>query len=356
MAVDANSGGGYKRAVGLPPGTLIHVGKPRTDDVGLSVINYSPSDVVERRISVEECDGLLGSDTVTWINVDGVHDLDLIRTLGERFNLHPLLLEDIVNTRQRPKVDEYADYLFVVLKMLYMQEEDGSLGGEQVSLVVGRNFVISFQEQPGDVFDPIRSRIRGAKGRIREAGPDYLAYALIDAVVDNYFLILESVGDRVEEMEDRVVAEPELNVLRAIRQLKGDALLLRRSVWPLREVVSSLARQDSALVRPGSLPYLRDLYDHTIQVADTVETYRDLIGGLRDIYLTVISNRMNEVMKVLTIIATIFIPLTFIAGVYGMNFEHMPELKYTWGYFATLAVMLIVAVGMLIFFKKRKWL
>ncbi|MFO7899381.1 MAG: magnesium/cobalt transporter CorA [Planctomycetota bacterium] len=344
------------QAVGLPPGTLVHVGDPRTATVGIRVIDYSPSDVRESEVSPEQCGRFLDSNTVTWINVDGIHDLDLIGALGREFKLHPLLLEDVANTRQRPKVDEYEGRLFIVLKMLYVQEDDGSVDAEQVSLVVGRNFVISFQERPGDVFEPIRDRIRRAKGRIREAGADYLAYALIDAVVDNYFLILEGVGDRIEELEESVVSDPDTELLRGIRRLKREAMLLRRSVWPLREVVSALCRGESPLVRADTLPYLRDVYDHTIQVADTIESFRDLIGGLRDAYLTVISNRMNEVMKVLTIIATIFIPLTFVAGIYGMNFEHMPELKYPWAYPAVWAVMLLVAIGMVIYFKTRKWL
>ncbi|MFW6157733.1 MAG: magnesium/cobalt transporter CorA [Planctomycetota bacterium] len=344
------------QAVGLPPGTLVHVGQPRTGAARIRVIDYSRSDVQEHDVSPDQCARFLDSNTVTWINVDGIHDLDLIRALGREFKLHPLLLEDIANTRQRPKVDEYEDHLFVVLKMLYVQGDDGSIGAEQVSLVLGPNFVISFQERPGDVFEPIRDRIRNARGRVREAGADYLAYALVDAVVDNYFLILESVGDRIEELEEGVVSDPDTELLRGIRRLKREALLLRRSVWPLREVVSALSRGESPLVRADTLPYLRDVYDHTIQVGDTIETFRDLIAGLRDTYLTVISNRMNEVMKVLTVIATIFIPLTFIAGVYGMNFEYMPELKWSWAYPAVWAIMLLVAVGMIIYFKTRKWL
>jgi magnesium transporter len=345
------------RGVGLPPGTLVHVGPPRTGAVKVTVLDYAEGTFDEKELRrAADCAPFRDRPTVTWINVDGIHDLDRVREIGDVFGLHPLLLEDIANTRQRPKIEEYGETLFLVLKMLYVDDR-GRVDAEQVSLVLGRNVVISFQEREGDVFETIRDRIRNAKGRIRGMGADYLAYSLIDAIVDNYFLILEGVGDRIEELEEEIVSETDSDVLHEIRRLKTEALTLRRSVWPLREVVNALTRGESALLRQETLPYLRDVYDHTVQVVDTVETYRDLIAGMRDTYLTVLSNRMNEVMKVLTVIATIFIPLTFVAGIYGMNFERqMPELTWPYGYITVWMVMIAIAIGMIVYFKRKKWL
>ena len=341
---------------GLPPGTLTHVGKARTGKVRVTVIDYSEADLEEREAaSVEECRALRDTPTVSWINVDGIHDPDLIRDVGDVFQLHPLLLEDVMNATQRPKAEEFGEHMFVVIKMLYADEE-GEISAEQVSLVVGSNFVLSFQEREGDVFEPVRERIRSGKGRIRTMQSDYLAYALIDAVVDNYFVILEGVGEQVDRLEDAIATEPNRDIMAQLRKLKRDGLALRRSVWPLREVINTLVRGESPLIHEETLPYLRDVYDHTIQVVDTVETFRDVVGGLRDTYLTVLSNKMNEVMKVLTIIATIFIPLTFIAGVYGMNFKKMPELNWPWGYPAALGSMVVVAGLMLLYFRRKKWL
>ena len=341
---------------GLPPGTLVHVGEERTGKVRITVLDYSQTEFQEREVPVEECGQFKDTSTVTWINVDGIHELDIVEKMGEQFRLHPLLLEDIVDTGQRAKSEDQGDTLFTVLKMLYVDEEDGALKAEQVSLVIGSNFVLSFQEQEGDVFEQIRDRIRKNKGRIRKMGADYLAYSLIDAIVDNYFLILEGVGERLEALEEELISRATPEASGEIHRVKRDALFLRKSVWPLREVISSLARGESPLIRKDTLPYLRDVYDHTIQVIDTIETFRDMISGMRDAYLSVLSNRMNEVMKVLTIIATIFIPLTFITGVYGMNFKYMPETEWHWGYFVSLGLMAAVAALMIAFFKKRKWL
>ena len=341
---------------GLPPGTLVHVGPERTEKVRISVIDYSPEGVEEKEVaSAEECGAYRDTPTVTWINVNGVHDVDLVREIGEVFGLHPLLLEDIVSTNQRPKAEDYGEYLFTVIKMLCTGDE-GGVEAEQVSLVIGRHFLISFQEHEGDVFERIRDRIRRAKGRVRTMRADYLAYALIDAVVDNYFAILEGVGDRIENLEEELTTTPGPDIQRSIRQLKREAFTLRRSAWPLREVISTLSRGESPLIGNETQLYLRDVHDHAIQVADTVETFRDLIGGIRDTYMTVLSNKMNEVMKVLTIIATIFIPLTFIAGIYGMNFELMPELRWRYGYLVVIVLMAVVAVLMLLFFHRKGWI
>jgi magnesium transporter len=305
---------------------------------------------------VEECFPFKDKPTVTWINIDGIQRIDVIEKIGKHFNLHPLALEDIVNTGQRPKMEDFVDYIFVVLKMLYYDEKKREPNAEQLSLVLGPNWVISFQENEGDVFDPIRERIRADKGRIRKMGADYLIYALIDAVVDNYFIILEKIGEKIEEIEDELVANPSPETLQAIHNLKRQMIFLRKSVWPLREVISRLERWESQLINKSTYIYLRDVYDHTIQVIDAIETFRDMLSGMLDIYLSSVSNRMNEVMKVLTIIATIFIPLTLVAGLYGMNFKYMPELEWPWGYPLVLFVMFTIGVLMLIYFRKKKWL
>ena len=293
---------------------------------------------------------------MTWININGVHDPEIIERIGKQFKIHLLVLEDILNTGQRPKYDDFDDYIFVVLKMLYYDAENSEIAVEQVSLIIGENYVISFQEKEGDVFNPIRDRIRSAKGRIRKMKADYLAYALLDAVVDNYFLILEKIGDKVEHMEEELVENPTPHILQTVHNLKRETLYLRKFIWPLREVISNLERGESSLINDSTRIYLRDVYDHTIQVIDTVETLRDMISGILDIYLSSLSNRMNEVMKTLTIFAAIFIPLTFIAGLYGMNFEYMPELKIRWAYPALLGVMFVIGISFVIYFKKKKWL
>jgi len=344
------------RKAGLPPGTLIHVGKKGEERVNISIIDYDEKHYQEKETeNIEESFPFKDKPTVSWINIEGIHKIEIIEKIGKHFNLHPLLLEDILNTDQRPKIEDFDDYIFVVLKMLYYDEKEKEIISEQVSLIIGSNFVISFQEKEGDVFNPIRDRIRNAKGRIRKMGADYLAYALIDAIVDNYFIILEKIGEKVEGMEDELVTNPTPETLQTIHNLKRDTIFLRKSVWPLREGISILERSESPLIQESTGIFLRDVYDHTIQIIDTIETFKDMVSGMLDIYLSSISNRMNEVMKVLTIIATIFIPLTFIAGVYGMNFKYMPELEWRWAYFGVLAIMLVVGILMISYFRRKKW-
>ncbi|MDD3296926.1 MAG: magnesium/cobalt transporter CorA [Candidatus Omnitrophica bacterium] len=333
------------------------------EKVKISIIDYDVSKFQEKEVkSVEECFPFKDKPTVTWVNIDGVHDFQIIEKIGKHFNIHPLVLEDIVSTGQRPKMEDFEDYLFIAIKMLYQGHGNGDFESEQVSMIIGSNYVISFQEKEGDVFGVVRDRIRNAKGRIRKTGSDYLAYALMDAVVDNYFTILEGMGERIEEMEEELVSNPTPKILQAIHNLKSDTIFLRKSVWPLREVISGLQRTESKLISPSAGVYFRDIYDHTIQVIDTIETSRDMVSGMLDIYLSSVSNRMNEVMKVLTIIATIFIPLTFIAGIYGMNFDtgiskwNMPELHWRYGYAFVWGLMLMVVAGMLTYFKRKKWL
>ena len=342
---------------GLPPGTLVHVGERKVGKVRITIIDYDEGHFEEKEAkNVEECFPFKDKPTVTWINVDGVHQLEIIEKIGEYFNIHPLVLEDIVNTRQRPKMEDFGGYVFVTLKMLRYSEGEKETKAEQVSMILGSNFVISFQEDEGDVFDPIRERIRADKGQIRKMGADYLAYALMDAIVDNYFTILEKLGEGIEDMEEELVVNPTPETLQAIHRLKREMIFLRKSVWPLREVINRLERWESALIKKSTRIYLRDVYDHTIQVIDSIETFRDVLSGMVDIYLSSVSNRMNEVMKVLTIIATIFIPLTLIAGIYGMNFRFMPELEVAIGYPIVLSIMLCVAVLMLLYFRKKRWL
>ncbi|MGQ9672469.1 MAG: magnesium/cobalt transporter CorA [Candidatus Aminicenantales bacterium] len=345
------------RKTGLPPGSLIHIGERKTERTRIAIIDYDEKNFEEKEAkTVEECFPFKDTATVTWINVDGVHDSDIIGKMGEHFGVHSLILEDIMNTAQRPKMEDMGDYIFIVVRMISFEAKKKWVLSEQVSLIVGSNFVISFQEGEGDVFDPIRERIRSDKGRLRKMGPDYLAYALIDAIVDNYFLVLEKLGEQVEFLEEELVTDPGRKTIEVLHTLKREMIYLRKSVWPLREVISGVARSGSPLIKESTGIFLRDVYDHTIQVIDTIETYRDMLSGMLDIYLSSVSNRMNEIMKVLTIIATIFIPLTFIAGIYGMNFQYMPELRWRWGYFATLAWMAMVCVFMLIYFRRKKWL
>ena len=345
------------KKTGLPPGTLIHVGEKRAEKVKITVIDYDELHFEEKRVErIEECYPFKDKPTVTWINVDGIHDVDVIEKLGRNYAIHPLLLEDILNTEQRPKIEDFDDYLFVVLKMLSYDDERSEIDIEQVSLVLGPNYVISFQERVGDVFDPVRERIRNAKGRIRKMGADYLAYALLDSIVDSYFIILEKIGDKIEGLEEYLISKPDAKTLQTIHILKREMISLRRSIWPLREVISGISRKESSLIKEATEIFLRDVYDHTIQVIDTIENFRDMVSGMLDIYLSSLSNRMNEVMKVLTIFASIFIPLTFVAGIYGMNFAHMPELGWKWGYFSALAVMACIGIAMLVYFKRKHWL
>jgi magnesium transporter len=343
---------------GLPPGTLVRVGVPRAEEPRITAMVYDASQLLEEGLeTIGDAFPLREAPTVTWINVDGIHQVQVVEELGERLGLHPLVMEDILNPEQRPKMEDLGDYLYVVVRMLDWDDGRGEMTTEQMSVLVGVNYVVSLQEHPGgDVLDPIRLRIREAKGSIREKGPDYLAYSILDGVVDRYFGVLEGLGEKVEDLEEDLVAHPTPDTLQDLHDLRRQMIFMRKAVWPLREVVGGLERGGSRLVKDSTQVYLRDLYDHTIQVMDAVETLRDMLSGMLDIYLSSISNRMNEVMKVLTVFASIFIPLTFIAGVYGMNFAHMPELEWPWAYPLLWVVMVAVAVTMLVYFRRKRWL
>lgn len=350
---------GRKRSAkaGMPPGTLVHIGERSDREIKISVIDYGPTSYEEKEIAaLNECFYFMDATTSSWIDMAGLHEIELVRKLGDCQGIHPLVLEDILNTEQRPKAEDFGDYLFIVLKMLRLGE-NAEIATEQVSLILGKNFVISFREGlAADPFAPIRERLREGKGRIRALGADYLVYSLIDAIVDNYFVVLETLGEQIDDLEAEVVANPGRGTQQQIHRLKRSMIFLRKAVWPLREVIGSLERHDSRLIRPATVVYFRDVYDHTVQVIDTIETFRDMLSGMLDVYLSSISNRTNEVMKVLTVIATIFMPLTFIAGLYGMNFKYMPELDWRWAYPAVLILMALISVGMLIYFKRKKWL
>jgi magnesium transporter len=344
------------KKVGLPPGTVVFVGERKVEEIRITLIDYDENQYNEREIeNIEDCFPYKGSPSISWINIDGVHQVDVIEKLGDHFVLHPLLQEDVVNTHQRPKFDEFDDHLFIVLRMFFLNEEKNELEGEQISFIVGANFVISFQERQGDVFEQVRERLRNGKGRIRKKGSDYLAYCLIDAIVDSYYTILETLGEHIESLQEELVSKPKREDLQIIQDLKSDMLFIRKSVWPLREVIGGLVRSESTLIKQDVLVYIRDVYDHVIQAIDTIETYRDMLSAMLDIYLSSVGNRMNEVMKVLTIIATIFIPMTFLAGVYGMNFKYMPELGWRYAYLFFWIVVSVVLIAMIAYFKRKKW-
>jgi magnesium transporter len=350
------------KKTGLTPGTPVFIGEKKAEQVAITIIDYDAEHFEMREAdSIERCLSYKNRPGVVWINIDGLHETGIVEEFGRCFGWHPLIVEDILNTNQRTKMDIFDDYIFISMKMLTYDGKEQALGVEQLSLVLGNNYVITFQERRGDIFDPLRNRIKTSKGRVRKAGSDYLAYALVDSVVDNYFTVLEKIGEAIEDMEEELVTNPDPGTLQKIHALKKEMIYLRKSVWPLREIISGLQREETSLISESTNIYLRDLYDHTIQVIDTVETFRDMISGMLDVYLSSVSNRMNEIMKVLTIFAAVFIPLTFIAGIYGMNFNtakspfNMPELNWYLGYPFALGIMALIGTVMLIYFKRKKW-
>lgn len=342
--------------VGAPPGTLVYSGEEHSEKVKITLIEYNENEFIEKEFyDFTDCEKLLNPGMVRWINVDGIHDVTLIDKIGKHFNIHPLTLEDIVHPNQRAKFEDYDNYVVSIMKMI--TQDGNEMHSEQLAVILMDGVVISFQElEGGDAFDFIRERLRQGKGRIRKMGADYLAYALIDAVVDFYFTILEKFGDKIEVLEDDLMNEPTKESLHQLHEMKREMIFVRKAVWPMREMINNMQRSESELIKPTTDIYLRDVHDHTIRVIDTVETYRDLLSGMMDIYLSSVSNKMNEVMKVLTIITTLFVPVTFIVGVYGMNFEFMPELHSKWGYPLTWLVMLAIIISLLFYFKRKKWL
>jgi len=341
---------------GLPPGALIHIGEQKLDNVRIRLLSYSADQCTEKELELREA-SLAGLDKsrVHWIRVEGIHDAETIGQLGHGLGLHPLVLEDILNTAERPKIENYIDYVYLEVKTIVYDREASRFNLEQESFVLGENYVISFSEGSTDIYRPVLERIKTKAGLIRTSKADYLLYCLLDVIVDNYFVALEGLGEEIDGIQDELVADPVPATMQFIHELKTEMLYLHRAVWPMREIIGFLGRRETHLVENETQLYIRDLYDHIIQVMDTTETMRDVLTSMLDMYLSSVSNRMNEVMKVLTIIATVFIPLTFIVGVYGMNIEYMPELKWHWFYPSLWAIMLTIAGAMLMFFKKKKW-
>ena len=343
---------------GLPPGTVVHTGTQKVERVRVSVFDFDEEKCVELKDvgDVEALFPMRDKPTVTWVNIDGLHDTGLIERIGSHYGFHPLVLEDIVQVGQRPKLEEYEDYLYIVFYQLEWQGDEAMVTEEQVSLIVGKNYVFSFQERPGDDFEMVRERLRSAKGKARQRGADYLAYQLIDATVDNYFTILDRLGLITEHVEIELLENPTHDTMHRLQQIKRELLVVRRSIWPLRDVLAGLLRTESELISEGTIVYLRDVHDHAVRVVEAVEALRDVVGGMVELYLAQVGLRTNEVMKMLTMIASIFIPLTFIVGVYGMNFDFMPELRWRWGYPGVWAGMIAVAGGILLWFRKKRWL
>jgi magnesium transporter len=346
-----------KQKLGRAPGTLIFTGKKKTENISITYIQYNADSYNETVLKdIDSAYKLCDENYINWINISGLHDAKIIEKIGELFNLHKLSLEDILSIGQRPKFEDFETYIYVVLKMFVYDELKNAPEEEQVSFILKDGVLITFQEKDGDVFEHVRQRLREAKGSIRKRSEDYLLYALMDSIVDYYFLIIEKTGNSIEDIESQLLSNIETDTLNRLHEIRRQILLLRRAVYPVREVINRMEKYDSSLIKSENNVFIRDLYDHTIQIIETIEVFRDMMSGIMDLYMNMISNRMNNVMKVLTIIATIFIPLTFVVGVYGMNFENMPELAWKWGYFAVLAFMFALVIFMLWLFRRKKWL
>lgn len=347
----------YSQKVGLPPGTLVHIGEERTEPVRITIIDYDETRLQEEVVqTVEACVPFIDTETVTWIHIEGIHDTQIVEEIGENFGVNFLVLEDLMSPTHLPKIEVYEDYVFILLKSLDYDTEASSVSREQISLIIGSNFVLSLQENYSEIFTSIQNRLRNAQGRIRRMQSDYLAYTLIDVIVDNYFIVLDGIGERIESVEEEAITNPTPEILTKINILRKELLLLRRPILPLRDVIDEILHDEIPLLNENTHLYFRDVYDHLIQVIQMLEMLRTAVSELFDTYTSAVSHRMNEVMKVLTIVATFFIPLTFIAGIYGMNFKFMPELEMHWGYPAVLLVMAAIGIVMFIYFKLRKWL
>lgn len=347
-----------KSKLGLAPGSLVFTGLQKMAQVDITVIQYNEENYEEKKPkNIAEVISLLNSSKkVTWINIDGLHDEKSIEEICTHLGVHKLSMEDILSVGQRPKLDEYTDYLQAVIKLISTEPSEDTIEYEQLTFILKSNILITFQEKTGDVFNSVRTRIKEGKGTIRKRGADYLLYALLDLVVDHYFSILDIFGEKIEDLETELLGNPDKNTLNKLHSLRRETLLLRRTIYPLREMVGKFEKLEEPIINSDIKVFIRDLYDHTIKVIENIEVLRDMTAGLLDLYMNSASNRMNEIMKVLTIMSAIFIPMTFIAGVYGMNFSNMPELSFKYGYFVVLGVMLVVLIGMLIFLKRKKWI
>jgi magnesium transporter len=346
-----------RQKVGLSPGSLIHVGRVKTDKPVIDLIEYNKEQLIEKKdIGVQQAKSYLNTPLTTWIKVTGLHNTQMIGELGEAFGLHPLQLEDILNTAHRPKLDMINQAIFMSMKILYKPSPDAAIRSDQVSFVLRNNILISFHESELPLFDPLKIRLQNTTGRLRSKGPDYLFFALVDIAVDNYFEVVENTAELIDDIEDDLFEASNHDILMRIQQVKRELLILKKNIFPLREALLNLIKTDDGLIKDENQKYFMDVHDHIMQISDSIEASRELNSSLKDAYMSIISNKMNEVMKTLTIIATIFIPLTFVAGIYGMNFENMPELSWKYGYFTVWAVMAGISVGMLVLFKKRRWI
>lgn len=343
---------------GLPPGTLIHIGERHASECKISVTQYNADTLIRQEISsISELKQLRNAELITWVNVDGLSDIHIVESIGQELNIHPLVLEDILSTHQRPKLEEYDDFLYLVIKGISLnQEKNFSLQYEQISILLLANYVVTFKEKADDTFDPINNHLQNHNGRLRQLGSDYLAYVILDTVVDEYFVVEDSLDGIIDPLEDNILFNSNKEMLQTVQQIRRGLISMKRNISPLRELLATIQRADTPLLQEKTLRYYGDVYDHVLRVTDSLESYRERISAMHDIYLSSISNKLNETMKILTIFASIFIPLTFIAGIYGMNFEYMPELKWRWGYPAVWAVFIMISAGLLILFKRKKWI
>lgn len=343
---------------GLPPGSLIHIGKVHASECRISVTQYDAMSLHQQRLdSLAEMQPLKNLQLRTWINIDGLSDIEVIENIGREFNIHPLVLEDIVSTHQRPKLEEYQDYLYLVIKAINIDDSKSfTLQYEQISILLLENYVITFKEKADDIFRPVQHRLQNRKGRLRNGGHDYLTYALLDTIVDEYFVVEDRLDDIIDPLEESLLNSPHPDTLQAIQQLRSELITMKRAIAPLRDLLNQIQHADTALLEEKTLRYFGDIQDHVLRVTDSLESYRERIAAMQDLYLSSLSNKMNETMKILTIFASIFIPLTFIAGIYGMNFEYMPELKWRWAYPSLWILFIVIIIVLLIYFKRKKWL
>lgn len=348
---------------GSLPDNSVYIGEEQVQRTTITEITYDEQSVkISDIINIQDIIQQKDKFSITWIDISGLSDTNMISQIGKIYGLHPLTIEDILNTEQRPKLDVFDSYIFIILRIHFYDNKTNILNYNQINLILGHNFVITIQERLSPVFNSIKDSLQNPQNLIHKKGPDYLVHALLDVSVDTYYQILEAIGDVIEKVEEKVITNPSTEVVKQIHSLKRNMIFLRKSVWPLREIISGLHHKVSSLIQESTLLYLKDVYDHIVQVIDTVETYRDLLSGIMDIYISSINNKLNEVMKVLTVFATIFIPLTFVSSLYGMNFNtevspfNMPELHWRYGYFFVLSIMLAIVIAMLAFFKRRKWL
>jgi magnesium transporter len=342
---------------GMPPGSLVHVGDVLKTESRITLIDYSAEHIEEQAVyAIEEILPYKDKATITWVNIEGLKNIALIESIGNAFNIHPLVLEDILNTHQRPKFEEYEDYLYIVLKGLSVDSEELSVNYEQISIIVLDNLIFTFKEVEDDLFAPIIKRLKNGKGKIRNLGTDYMTYAILDMIVDQNFVLLETLDEILDSIEDELLTNPTAATLASIQRIKRELISIRRSVLPVRDMLNAIIRSDSALIHERVHIYLRDVYDHALRISESIESYRDILSGLMDIYVSSVSNKMNEIMKILTVFASIFIPLTFIAGIYGMNFEYMPELRWKWAYPVLWIAFITIPVVLLVYFRKKKWL